>query len=554
MRTRHWLAALMSGCLALAGMGTASAQPPQLPSNGNPDEVGFGMLPSPYNTAYGPAQPYYSGMNSAGYPPGANPWPGVSPYMGPPVDSTRYEDGFWFNRIMQGNRQFYFSVEAVFGHSSKPGTTLIGAPMVNPQTAEGVAGITGGTTTTTTTTGLSGLTQFNQAPGGTGPVISIGATGGNGNGNGSTGGSAVIFGSQNTGVLADTLDGMGMRGTWGWWNADDTGLIVSGFYQQRSTTTFSLVDPQLVIDPNNANFNPLLHLHAWFGLPLGGADTDGTSLNGAVHDGAVIPYDMGVNVSFSSRLAGANTDWYFNSVYERGKVKVRPFAGAKYIRLQEDFLFDAYDSGLGYTVNNTATSGGGGTGSTTSLGAGFLTPSALQAGFTIPNIIHSRLDSRTLADMAGPEIGFRVDMGGKKFQLWTHTKVGALANVTQRQVSGFGIGNAFNIITGNTIPVMPNDPSKTQFSNSQTITTMSPMFEQQINCKFPLFGVVPYLNRLEILERAQLTGGYTFLFLGDVYRPQNAIIWNQWPNTPQLNSQKSNFYNSMFNVGIEWTY
>jgi hypothetical protein len=100
---------------------------------------------------------------------------------------------------------------------------------------------------------------------------------------------------------------------------------------------------------------------------------------------------------------------------------------------------------------------------------------------------------------------------------------------------------------------------------------MSPMLEQQINVKFPVFHLIPYLNRVGFLEKAQLTGGYTFLYLDGIYRPHNDIQWNQTvvnvttdPTTgsskslvgitPQLNNTKSNYFNSMFNVGLEWQY
>ena len=44
------------------------------------------------------------------------------------------------------------------------------------------------------------------------------------------------------------------------------------------------------------------------------------------------------------------------------------------------------------------------------------------------------------------------------------------------------------------------------------------------------------------------------MYLGSVYRPQNTIIWNQYPLTPQLNGQKSDFFNHNFNLGVEWNY
>ena len=579
MRTRHWLAAITSGCLALAGVGDATAQQGPLYSNGNPDEVRMGMLPAPYNTAYGPGQPglYPGPSQPGGYPPGANQWPELSPYMGPPYKATTFENGFWYNIMKQGGREYYFSAEALFGTTSKPSTALIGAPDVNLLNTDAATGnititVTGGTSGTTGGTGQStgatgGLTQFNQAPI-SGPIRSAsssgsggttGDTGGTG-GTGGTGSTGVIniFPTQDTGILPDNLFSDGIRGTWGWNNADDSGFVVQGFSMSKATSTFQLLDKQLDLNLDDyRNYNAQLHLHAWFGLPLGGADTDGTSFSGTINDGAVIPYDMGVIVQFASRIAGANTDWYFSPVFEREKIKVRTLAGARYIRLQEQFLFDGTDSGMGYTVSagSSSTTGGttgGSTGGTT--GQGYLTPTTFQSGFSTPNVIRSHLESSTIADMGGPEIGFRVDLGGKKFQLWTQTKAGALANVSQRQITGFGIGNAFNIITPNTVPVMPRDTTLTQFSTSQTTTTFTPMFEHQINTKIPIFNLVPYLNKMEAFERAYLTGGYTFLFLGDVYRPHNSIIWNQWPQTPQLNRHVSNYMNHMFNVGVEWNY
>ena len=129
----------------------------------------------------------------------------------------------------------------------------------------------------------------------------------------------------------------------------------------------------------------------------------------------------------------------------------------------------------------------------------------------------------------------------------------------------------FNIIGANTVTALPNNPAQTSFVYNTTSTSLVPMFEQQINFKTPIFSMIPYLNKMEIFERAQLTGGYTFLFLGDVYRPNNTIIWNQTvlqptfnaagvqtgthvSQAPTLNDVKSNFMNSFFNIGIEWTY
>lgn len=553
-----------------------------MPSNGNPDQAGFGMLPSPYSTSYGPAQQYYSGMESAGYPPGANAWPNVSPFAGPPVDSTLYENGFWYNRILQGNRKYYFSADALLSHTKMGPPVLIGAPNVNPVSVDDLQFSAGGTTGGTGGAGTTGVlgfgtTQFNQAIFVTGPSRSIGqgGAGGGGGGNGTTGGSPTIFGSQDTGVLSNIMTSGGFRGTWGWTNSDDSGFEASGFVQGTAVSTWQLNDPQLDINEFSGFYNPLLHLHAWFGLPLGDSGTTSTVTSpgnlantgtGPIGDtdadgkyGAVQPYDMGVFVRFTSQLMGANADWYFNAIYEQPAIRIRPLIGAKYVHLREKFSFDGYDSGLGYTVSSPSSGGvggggnGGGGGTTT---GGYLTPLALDTLFSTPNVLHSQLISSDVSNMAGPEAGFRVDLGKKdaNFQVWTNTKVGALANVTSRQVSGFNIGNNFNIVSPNTVPAMPNDPYSTAFSNGKTSTTMSPMFEQSVSVKFPIFNLIPYLNRIELFEQAKLQAGYTFLYIGEVYRPQNTIIWNQYPKTPQLNGTTSSFYNSNFNLGVEWQY
>ena len=165
-------------------------------------------------------------------------------YAGPPVDSTAYEDGFWYNQIMQGDRQYYFSVDAIFGKTSKPSTTLIGAPYVNPLTADSIAGRTGGLTTGATTTGTTNLVGSDAVQSGAArnravafdpqparAVAAVEPTGTTGAGSGSPN----IFPAQNTGVLTDTLNGTGLRGTWGWFNPDDTGFVVSGFYAKSGT-------------------------------------------------------------------------------------------------------------------------------------------------------------------------------------------------------------------------------------------------------------------------------------------------------------------------------
>ncbi|MBM4075297.1 MAG: hypothetical protein FJ267_06600, partial [Planctomycetes bacterium] len=131
MRTRKWLSGLLSSCLAIASSVSAQDQGPPFGQYGPGNPDAYGMLPAPYNTAYGQMPQTYSGLEQAGYPPGANPWPGVSPFYGPAVDQTVYENGFWFNRQYSGNRQFFFSIDGLIGRSINSPRTIVGAAGVN---------------------------------------------------------------------------------------------------------------------------------------------------------------------------------------------------------------------------------------------------------------------------------------------------------------------------------------------------------------------------------------------------------------------------------------
>jgi hypothetical protein len=223
MRTRKWLASLLSGCLSVAGGLSAYAQAPPFPQYGpgNPDAVG--MLPPPYNSNYGAAPQSYSGMEQAGYPPGANAWPNVSPYMGPAMDQTTYEDGNWFNRQFTGNRKYYFSTEALIGSTQRGTSALIGAPGVN------IIPVFPGIP-------VSPLhnQQFLETVAATNmPDRTVTAVGGGG---GANGGDIQIFVARNTYEMPDPNQSGGVRATLGWFNPDQSGFQASGFWLGNAET------------------------------------------------------------------------------------------------------------------------------------------------------------------------------------------------------------------------------------------------------------------------------------------------------------------------------
>ena len=551
MRKRHWLTCLMSLWLSVAG-GQAMAQPPLPNDIGNPDQTG--MLPAPYAANYGAyPQQQYGGM-PGGYPPGANAWPNVSPFAGPPVDQTVNQGGLWFNRQLIGNRKFYFTVEGLIGHTSRP-NNFIGDPQANTLPPNFTSG---------NVVFVDHNQQFFETPAGTSTVGTPDretiASAGGGNGGNATSGDYPVFRGQSTGLMTDPMNAPGLRGTWGWWNPDHTGFEASAFFLAPASTALFIGDPRgfdeaLYNAAPGVGVEMLNHLHAIAGLPLSGADTDADGLPGVVQ-----PFDIYYRLQMNTQVGGVNLDWFATPIFERPAFMIRPMYGARYLRTRETFKFDGADSGLGYTINVPSSNGNGGggnggnTGTTTS---GFLSPVTVEALSTV-NIMQSMLTSSVTSQMTGPEAGLRFDVGGDRLKIWTQSKFGLLVNYSSRNIAGNNIGDAYYPKIGATVidpTTMPrNAPGVTQFAHEDSTTQLSPMFEQSIFGKANLFKFVPVLKKSSILSNAEFQAGYTVVVVGNMYRPTNQIDWQAYPVNPRLTDQRSTFITSNYSLGIQWQY
>lgn len=558
MRKRHWLACLLSMWMSVVG-GQASAQPPNLPNDvSNPDLTG--MLPPPYNTNYGTYPPQSYGGMPGGYPPGANAWPNITPY-GPLEDQTTNENGLWFNRLITGNRKYYFTAEGLIGRTRHP-SNFVGDPQANTL-PKNFNFQTGGYY-------FDHNQQFLETPQVTSlfgnPDRSLFGTGGGGGGGGAAGGGTdyPIFVGQSTGSITDALDAGGARMTWGWWNPDQSGFQASGFFLAPSATEFFLGD----LRPFDFNYfgnlvedHLVTHLHAFAGLPLSGADSDQDSL-----PGVVMPFDIYYRLQYETQTASANAEWFATPILERNAFKIRPSYGAKYVGIKEAFIFDAADSGLGYTIqpptNRTTAGGGGGGGGgggNQTARAGFLSPLLLQPGANVPNVMQSYLYSTVTTQLAGPEIGVRFDVGNDdRFSIFTQSKFGLLVNNTSRQINGFNIGDAYyqtpNAVLNDSTVMPRNNPAATRFAHSQNTTRLSPMFEQSIFGQAKLFKFVPILKKSKILSGADFQAGYTMILLGNMDRPSNIIDWQAYPVNPQLKDERGSFFTSNYSFGVQWEY
>lgn len=511
------------------------------------------MMPAPYSANYGPMPPQQYGGMPAGYPPGANAWPNITPY-GAPVDQTVNERGLWFNRQLTAPRKYYISVEGLIGNTTRP-SNFIGDPQANTIPALLSPGFQF----------TDHNQQFVETPAGTStigtPDRELSSTGGNGGNNGGNTGTTAtdfpIFLGQSTGSITDGLTAAGMRATWGFTNTDNSGMELSGFFLGPASSKFFLGDP-VPFNTDIYNVNPtnmINHLHAFAGLPLSGADSDHDGL-----PGVVMPFDMYYRLQYETQMGGANLDWYTSPIIERPAFMMRAAYGARYLAIRETFQFDGADSGLGYTIglpssgsNGTGT-GGTTTGTTTN---GFLSPVTLEPLVAL-NIMQSLLRSSVTTQLAGPEAGVRFDIGKDKFKIWTTSKLGLLVNYSSRNLSGYNIGDAYYPKTGGTITdptVMPrNNAAATKFAHEDSTTALSPLFEQSIFGKAKLFQYVPVLKKSKILSNADFQAGYTLIVVGNVYRPSEDINWQAYPVSPLLNDKRGSLITSNYSFGMSWEY
>ncbi|HBL43048.1 MAG TPA: hypothetical protein DDZ90_06595, partial [Planctomycetaceae bacterium] len=96
-----------------------------------------------------------------------------------------------------------------------------------------------------------------------------------------------------------------------------------------------------------------------------------------------------------------------------------------------------------------------------------------------------------------------------------------------------------------------------QFSDYQTHTHVSPLFEQSIFAEMNLFDKVPVLKRMKLLEEAKLKVGYTYIVAGEVTRPYESILWTGMPTRglfPSIDVKREKWSVGTWSVGLDWNY
>lgn len=500
MRLPLWLATLLGILPVLAGGRAAPAQGPW--SEGGPGSAGVAYFDSPEgpprafdppvfdppgiasfpDPLYPPPGTYPTNTPVAvqegftGVPPGANPWPQISPYDHA-FDQHYHKDGLW-HRATSDEFQRFVIVEGMVVQYRRPSGRFVGSLDVDSQIF---------------------FQPLAQAQGFR-PSAAVNLREIFDNEWDETGGLRVRLGNINP-------DGSGLE-LIGWWGGDHSRELLFGDPNARFE----------VINSLSAN-NP--------GLPLDNG-IDGLQPASAPVNAY---YDKNVLIAYSEEAFGSSLTWMSSTAWDLKAFKLRPTMGLRYMGIREKLSFRGRGSGGNDFVQFPP-----GTGPT----VGNNTPRNPRVGDDFEGTFHSVVRNHLL----GPEIGFRFDLGGDRFKIINETKIAVAGVYEDFSLNGKGLGNGgFD----------PNyDPTAT-FADSTHHGHISPVFEETVSFEANLFGYIPVLKKVQMLDKAKFRVGYTLTWVGHIQRP-DAITYLAAPDFLQIKSERSDWYMHAFNAGVTWEF
>lgn len=603
MRLLNWLAPVLSIVLISHAYSTVHGQgyPPAMPQNGMIQPVSYNSanLPGFFQNVQSsmgapPPPPNFFQAATGGY--GAPGMPGIPMNAGPqaPLNAfpqmTPFEkmfqqhrvdkNGLWSYRSSNAGKKYFFSMEALFARYQNPGGALIGnvgsisyLGLVEDELIDA--------------TDDEIFDQFSENEG------------------------LNYFNAAHYNKVPK-LNAPGSRLRWGWTNDDQSGFEFTGWWIARADSSWSaiedsthkpdpanqeimsiLLSPPNFIDPTGtgvvssipgvttAEINTVLQneLMNLAGLPL-----DDGSINGVT-----VPYDLDFRVKVVSQAWGTNATWMSTPFVDKKALKVRTLAGARYMQVREGFGFVGVDSGLLYSdANNIAgirpdlklfslptgtdenedgivdnagavEDDGAGTGTSTAFFVAPVDPVTGLAVTPTTTYVNSKVDT----NLAGPELGIQFDIGGDKFKIWGQTKVGIMANQETIELEGDNVGMIIRADPDDIdrpkalIDPTVDDPNPNAFTDRQTHTHISPLFEQSIFMEMSLFDKLPVLKRMKLLEEAKFKVGYTYIVAGEIARPFDSIRWQGMPTRglfPSINVKREAWSVGTWSVGIDWLY
>ncbi len=560
-----------------------------------------------FSPGYGSGfQPAYSSNNPAAFwpphtPNSIRPYPDVSPYYPPNVarDMTYNDHGLWFRELLHRQRDYYFTLEYLHTGYAGPGNSNIGAITLTVKAFDNtLLGFP------INNFGLGGDAEFGPSSGTTtfqvqrvtvGPgVLPFPALFQN-QGDAAR---ALIDGGFSFPIHTldeiQNIDADGIRTRWGYDNEDGTGLMLTGWYAglgqetlQRGTDNWNgipITQELILANTPDGGFAPIfprngaLPLEFPEGVPQGIATDQGIGDFSFGLTGLSMKFDVLFQVDVETRAFGSALNLYHEPVFKRKWVTVRPTYGARYMYVDDRFRFRGIDSGLHYTVDDAQTggagtggggTGGGGAGAGGTGGAGNFPTFRPDADTVhIPEVnqvpvdafFEATLNSAVDTHLAGPEAGFRYDFGNSKnFSIWGQSTFALLANRETVKITGNNIGDPVDyfeltqVLTGTGVNFTDLNVDTT-FTDTDSHTHASPMFEQSIFVEANVLRYVPIINKVHLLEQAQFQAGFTYTVIGQMARAGESIQWKAFPDTPFVNIDYRTWHMYNWSLGINWNF
>jgi hypothetical protein len=587
MRIQHWLAAIMSllgpmvvGSSALAQQGPAwQGQPAatgrapvqqsayHLPA---PDPVlaQTPMVPPPFQPAFTTNNPNL--LYPPGAPYGAQPWPAMSPHLGPNVmqDQTYNQNGLWLNNVIHRERRWYGDIDYVHTTFDGAGEAWIGSrPAKLDKVSDDFPFID-----TWPDGGPIGAADGEPIPIGPGPYPFVFLQE---DVDDFVGVATVlppeVFPIRKTDILDDNIGADGFRVRAGYFDNDGTGLGAEfwyGFqggdvrqYGQDKINGIPITQDLIAgVDFTGIPFNLRLDEYT---NPSGGFipftkvgalalnDSSGiidTLFPGAGFTGTTQKYDLLYRVEDHISGGGGDVKFFLGNVYKRPHAQIRSFTAIKYIVLDESFQFRGLDSGFHYVIDLE----------TGDDEAPTFRPEDGEIIGPLYPLFESTLRQDVTTHLAGPEIGLRGDIGQSKgFKLWWTGAVGLLVNHTKADLRGQNIGDptdtdddtGFGTVFGPAFDMFSNN---TKFHDTDTHTQVSPSLQIGINAEIGIFDVVPGIRRMSFFDDAKLNLGYNTQIIGQVARAADSVMWRGFPDFPSVSFDYDTFQIHQLSIGLHF--
>lgn len=529
MRFSHWLKTVASALLLSATAGPVLAQGPGGPGGGQPM----------FQPAYGTNDPGV--LYPQGVPQGYQPYPAISPFGAGNVgwDQTfRDNDGLWFRRLINIDRQFFGSIDVTNNNIRNPGSRHLGSAYLPlDEISGGILSFPIPTYDQGATPDVIGTVDRRVVPYPWLLPASLIATQRFDNN---------LFPIRGLDAFGQ-YEGTGLAGQWGFFNEDGTGMAINGFWTGQARQDFTMGQDSIngvpITQAMIAAFDGNLLFTRNGAIPL---DWGSQQIGFGAYNLGTAKYDLLFHYDVKSSAIGGDANVFMTPIVQRDAFKLRPLIGGRYLHIDEQFRFRGIDSGFGYDLDDSQNAGGGG-------GAALIgntyrpDPNTLLASY---ELYEATLTNNVQSDLAGPQVGLRYDFGsGDGFKIWGQSIVGLMANQEQYHQYGNNIGDQSGLLLfSGGLDMLTTDA---RFNSTRTVSHVSPLFEQTFMAEMKILDMIPLVRKLPGIENTVFRVGYTATVVGEVAQAGESIDWRGFPLFPSIRPSRDTWWTSRWNFGVE---